>query len=258
MCSYETKKSSCKKRMITFTFTRQEWNVFQSLRKEVKCAYTNAAFINVEDHDYYPAIERIDHLGAYSYTNCVWVIKKANLLKSDYIEKINDESELPHHLQSWLQRIRKILSDENNIEQVRQVYDQKLAENNKIIEKGENLMTNHSTEDTQKYTPENKELYLAQEYTKFGQFVEDTCGATFQLTFSQYKQFMNKRTCQLTRRSFKKVSPILWVVDKSLPVNKDNILVLDNSLQKGLDSLVAGAKLDKSALIKVCSGLVNL
>lgn len=247
------KKASCEKRMIGFDFTEQEWQGLNELKTKVKCAYTNVAFVHQEGHKHQASLERIDHTKGYSPSNCVWCTFEANSLKAQYIENNLDDSDLTGVQASYLTRIRRIVESVTNLNRIREPYD-KLYET--MTKEENNMVTVVEQEEVIKVS--NPDLVLSKEYFKFGSFIEDTCHAEFSITFAQYKKMMNIKKCQLSSRLLQDTTPALWVIDKTLPVNKENVLVIDIKLRDGLELMCNTAKLSLNELKTISGRLTKI
>ncbi len=231
MATYEQQKASCAKRMIGFTFTKQQWEEFHKLRDKVACAYTNNSFVLDcgTTHLKYPTVERIFDDRDYSPDNCIWVTKEANELKAIYIENGKSTDKLDPHSTAYVKRIKRIIESVDNIKEIQLPYKHLFQEEKKVVE--------------EKVT--NPELVIASSYANLGKFVEGQCSSEFQLTYSQFKTLISRKKCMLTQKEL----PVslnerrLWVVDKTLPVSKDNVLVTTKELQAALDTMTVSAKL---------------
>lgn len=231
MATYEQQKASCAKRMIGFTFTKQQWEDFHKLRDTVVCAYTNNSFVlNCGTaHSKYPTVERIFDDRDYSPENCIWVTKEANELKAIYIENGKSTDKLDPHSTTYVKRIKRILESVDNIKEIQLPYKHLFQEENKVVE--------------EKVT--NPELAIASSYANLGKFIEVQCSSEFQLTYSQFKTLITRKKCMLTQKELpaRLNERRLWVVDKTLPVSKNNVLVTTKELQTALDTMMVSAKL---------------
>ena len=91
----------------------------------------------------------------------------------------------------------------------------------------------------------NPELVIASSYANLGKFIEVQCASEFKLTYSQFKTLITRKKCMLTQKELPASlnERRLWVVDKTLPVSKNNVLVTTKELQTTLDTMMVSAKL---------------
>ena len=219
MCTdYKTKKDSCKKRMIDFNFTKEEYAIFCKLQETVKCAYTNQAFIFTENHKFSPTLERIAQNKPYSPDNCVWVTAFANNVKERYIESNKPEEKADVAEARAITRIKRILASEANLVKIKAPYVAALKKLSKV--------------------EHNNDIDIASGYCNLGRHVEKN-NKPFLLTFSQYKTLINKKYCGLTGRHLSEdvKDKSIYIIDKSKSVDKDNTCVTSKELRVSLDKL---------------------
>lgn len=237
MCtSYDVKKANCKKRMIEFNFTEEEYDIFCKLQESVKCAYTNREFVFVEQHKYSPTLERIDQDKGYSPDNCVWVTLFANTVKERFIESNKLEVEANIEEARAITRIKRILASEENLTQIKEPYVKALQA---IVKPSH-----------------NKEITLAKGYSVLGNYWEKE-GLAFNLTFAQYKYLNNRKFCDLTGRNLANESKNVYVFDKTQPVTKENTCITSKKLRESLDSFTRDNALTKEELKKMFTMLIK-
>lgn len=246
---FNNKKRSCDERMIKFKFSQQEWLYFHKLLYNgVKCAYSNMTFIFKDHHMHSPSIERIDDNRPYTVYNCIWVTKQSNGIK-DHIVSGGTPEDLSNQTDTFLaRRIQRILESEETLREIRKPYLHLYEKSN---EQGGNEVTESTT--TKGVPHNNTEIDIAKQYCVFGDFIESKCDHEFNLTYTQFKRLIQRKKCQLTQRDMD--NPSLFVLDKTLPVDKSNVLVCDKSLSEALDTMIVSAKLTTKDLMKLAKTL---
>lgn len=242
---YKHKKEQCKKRLIPFEFTITQWLEFHKiLYSGVKCAYLNQEFIFDPKHCQFPTIERLSDIKGYSVHNCVWVCDRANTIK-DQVVKGKKSEEFENGLKNFAKRIEKIVANKELIEIIQEPYKQLFT-----LEQGE-----YTLEQNIITTSNNSEIMIAQLYAGFGNFIEDKCASTYNLSYNDYKKLISRKKCQLTGRQLPKdLSQIgLFVVDKSQDVSKENVLVTSKDVQNALDTMIVSSKLSLKELKTLCN-----
>lgn len=265
MATYKQKKRECERRMIAFNFTEQEWTKFNSLRRQIPCAYTNQPFVREPGHKHQPTVERIFEQLPYSPSNCVWITKLANELKSQYIENKKDVSDLTPNELGLLRRIERIVENVENINLIQEPYrkvfnfkSEKLHNNPEIKQgivetKEENTVAINETSTK----THNIEIDIAHRYVELGKFIEQTVDSQFDITYAQFKYMVNLKRCMLTKRELP--SSIyelgLFILDKTTPVTKSNVFVTTKKIQESMDRLQADLKLTKEEIINIAKSL---
>lgn len=242
---YEYKKQQCKQRLIPFEFTLQQWLDFHKvLYSGVGCAYLNQGFVFIDKHKQFPTIERLSDAQPYSVSNCVWVCHLANQIK-DQVAKGKPSESFDNGVKNFAKRIEKILSNKSLIEIIQEPYQHLFNQ----AEQGDNM--------SESYTPVNREITITKLYAEFVISTESVYGAEYQLSYTQFKQLISRKNCQLTGRKLPEdiSDRSMWVVDKTKPVSKGNVLVCDKTLCEALDALVVSAKLSFKDLQKIAKVL---
>jgi len=221
---FKLKQDQCKERLIPFEFTLDQWFDFHKLLYSgIHCAYTNCEFVFEKGHDHYPTIERLSDTQGYSVYNCVWVTSRANKIK-DEVSKGKSSIEFSSGLQNFAKRIEKIVENKELIKIIQEPYTFLFKEKSDLI----NENRTH-----------NNEIEIAKRYSMFGKYVENRCKLEFSLTYTGFKRLTLRKKCMLTHRPLPENidNKGYYILDKSKPVNKDNILVTSKNLQESMDKL---------------------
>ena len=265
MC-YKTKMLNAKNRNIEFLLTEEEYNLLYSIGRssQGRCAYTNQKFLTTRpEHPQYPTIERMDPNGPYSLENCVIVTTEANRAKN-YIDSGSFPSDTNQHLNNLCNRLRTMTEDSNWKQTIwdAQVKPQLYKLKNKPVQTTKIKQEEQEMSQTQtnnfianKNIDFNQDLEYAYNYAKLGKTL-NAAGVIFELSFNEYKSFMQKKTCQLTGKAFEENDiKSLYFKDKSLPACKANCLVTTKTIQEALDTMLVSVKLNKSELNKLFKNL---
>lgn len=271
MATYEQKKRECERRMIAFNFTKQEWTKFNSMKMQVSCAYTGVRFVNQLNHMHQPTCERIFEQLPYSPSNCVWITKQANQLKSQYIENKKDQSDLAPHELGYLRRIERVIESVENIARIQEPYRKVFKFNSsdlrkllqtepEVVEtKEENIVEIEKEVNETQSKVHNTELDIAHRYVEFGKFIEQVVDSEFDITYAQFKYMIGRKCCMLTKRELPSSIYELgfFILDKTAPITKGNVFVTTKKIQEAMDRLQAELKLTKEEIINIAKSLAK-
>ncbi len=271
MATYEQKKRECERRMIAFNFTEQEWTKFNSMKMQLSCAYTGARFVNQPNHQHQPTCERIFEQLSYSPSNCVWITKQANELKSQYIENKKDQSDLTPHELGYLRRIERVIESVENIARIQEPYRKVFKFNssdlrNLLQTKPENVETKEENiveiKEVVNEAPtktHNTEIDVAHRYVEFGKLIEQVVDSQFEITYAQFKYMVGRKWCMLTKRELPSSIYDLgfFILDKTAPITKSNVFVTTKKIQEAMDRLQADLKLTKEEIINIAKVLAK-
>lgn len=247
---YNDKKKACIPRAIEFNFTLEEFYRFWKLKDEVTCFYSGKEFCSKAPakgslFDLRPTIERIDDEKGYSLDNCVWVNSTCNKLKNEYILLKKPEEDMDLAYRSTVVRIKKILNNESYFEEQFKVYKQ-----NKLTLTEENVK---AAEAHRELTEKLNEVYLCELYYKFGKQLLVDLKKDFDMSFSEFKRIITCKRCKITKRDL----PVdireraLYIKDKTLPINVDNVLCTTVKVSNALDTFSVHADLDYDMMKEV-------
>lgn len=245
---------------IGFHLTLEEYiHIFQTNYRQNKgglvCDYTGEVMCfrggNVASS---VTLERLDDNEDYILGNVVLVTSSANKLKSTTLEYKTDRfnSKLTIDKRKMLNLICEKLFNPVELDRLKRKY--LMASDNIVVD---NVTTKPETpvEAPSATSKLNSDLDIALLYGRVGKSLEKL-GATFSLTFTQYKQLHNKKSCMLTNIPFKKGDgKYLYVVDKTLPVTKDNVMMTTKLIAESLYEFTAKTGLKDRELIKLMNTL---
>lgn len=252
--AYNNKKQSCVARAISFDFTLEEFYAFHKLKESVTCFYSNRQFNSNKPKkgslfDDRPTIERVDDSQGYSLDNCVWTTSTMNSLKNDYIFLNADDSHVDSAYKTYIARIRKMLSqDWKKLPQ----YQPYLT-----LQTG---LENENIKAAKAHTVKQgklKEVYLCDMYAKLAKQLLIELQADFDMSFGEFKRQMTVKCCKLTKKELpedvRKRS--LWIKNKRLTVNTDNVICTTTELANALDTFSVNADLDYETMGKLFNNI---
>ncbi len=86
----------------------------------------------------------------------------------------------------------------------------------------------------------DKQLEIAEHYTQTYKMFSDI-NTTYQLTIKEHRDMIRRNSCALSGEKFNTASEkYMWVVDKSLPLTKDNLRVCLKKYADCIDFLAKG------------------
>ena len=252
--AYSNKKQSCVARAISFDFTLEEFYAFHKLKESVTCFYSNRQLNSNKPKknalfDDRPTIERVDDSQGYSLYNCVWVTSLMNNLKNDYIFLNADDSRADSSYKSYIARIRKILSqDWRNLPQYAPYLKLQTGLENENIKAAKA----HTVKQGRL-----KEAYLCDMYATLAKQLLVELQADFDMSFGEFKRQMTVKRCKLTKKELpedvRKRS--LWIKNKRLTVNTDNVICTTTELADALDTFSVNADLDYETMGKLFNNI---
>lgn len=234
---YKAKVQSSRKRGIDFKLTQEDFIRIYEVNGGV-CDYTGEPLNFTHEDPLQASLERIDPYKPYEYGNICVISMLANKTKGFLLETKANEGKykITNHHREIIPVICKVLEDKELLDNIRNKYIGELP-----------LEQNTSA-------PNNPEIVIARLYAGFGNFIEDKCGSTYNLSYNDYKKLISRKKCQLTGRKLPEdLSQIgLFVIDKSQDVSKENILVTSKDVQNALDTMIVSTKLTLKELKTLC------
>lgn len=253
---YNNKKANCVDRLIPFTLTFKEWEALYRLRNTVRCAYTDKEFnFNTTSGDNYPTLERIDSTKGYAKNNICFVTRMANGLKELY-DSGKSLKGIGDHRINMIQRIRKVVENPQQLEVMLKPYNDlwksletPVAPSKTIVQDIEALreqsiqLQKKAAEEALQGQIEAKikrEQDFAEHYVETVTMFKNL-GVSFNLSMKNYRDLMRRTKDAVTGIPFDNIKQKhLFVINKSLPVTKENCKVVHKKTQEALDHMANG------------------
>lgn len=252
---WKSKRQSCSKRNIPMLLTKEQF-FFLYQNNNLICDYTGLEMSTDHTKDNYISLERIDPLKPYELGNICFITKAANHIKgSMFDQQAHGNQEAGVKLSGKYREVFFQLVDVvRNHEYIQMIKDKYSKENvDKMMGKDNTLNEVNVTAGNK-----NPEIAIARLYAGLGDYIQERCDSVYELTYSQFKQtLVQRKNCQLTGRKLPEdlSERRLWVVDKTKPVSKGNVLVCDKTLSEALDTLTVSAKLNIKELKNIAKVL---
>lgn len=250
---WKSKRKGCNKRGIPMLLTKEQF-FFLYQNNNLICDYTGLEMSTDHTKDNFISLERIDPLKPYELGNICFITKAANHIKgSMFDQQAHGNQEAGVKLSGkYLEVFFQLVDVVGNHEYIQMIKSKYSKEN---VDK---MMNSNKTIDEVPAHQCNPEILIARLYAGLGDYIQDRCNSQFELTYSQFKQtLIQRKNCQLTGRKLTEdiSERRLWVMDKTKPVSKGNVLVCDKTLCEALDVLVVSAKLSFKDLQKIAKVL---
>ena len=222
MCTYEQKKAEAKRRNIPFTLTQEQWDFLIKIKKDsnTKCAYTGQTFIFKQNHPQCASLERMEDrvefkngqwTGGYSFCNVLWVTLESNKTKDRFLDKKESkEKDAQGGVLIALNSLKKrLVGDWRHNLWFNQIG--RHASEELILQKIED--ENFKTEQTEDKQEEEELMLEGLDYKLDDKILKDMFIATyykhlathaikqkilFNISLSQFKQLLLKKTCSLS------------------------------------------------------------
>ncbi|AUR89127.1 coil containing protein [Vibrio phage 1.121.O._10N.286.46.C4] len=254
---YNMKKESAEKRAIHFGLTLGQFTELYKARSEVKCFYTDVNLdLTATNLRNYPSMDRICNTKGYEVGNVVWCSTEVNKLKGEIIETQTRSLKncAPNEIKI-VARINKILADARVMEHRLKAYDcifhraeaKVLHEQSERMKGLEEQRIKLEKEKAEKAAQEELEAKfrsqqeLAAHYNKtFMMF--DKLGVLMMITLKDFRDIMRVTKCKISGEEFKSsFDKKMFVVDKTLPITKDNVWIVTEKSQQAIDHLTGGS-----------------
>lgn len=222
MCTYLQKKAEAKRRNIPFTLTEEQWDFLIKIKEDpnTKCAYTGQTFIFKQNHPRCASLERMEDrvefkngqwTGGYSFCNVLWVTLESNKTKDRFLDKKESkEKDAQGGVLIALNSLKKrLVGDWRHNLWFNQIGIH--ASNHLILQKIED--ENFKTEQTEDKQEEEELMLEGLDYKLDDKILKDMFIATyyqhlathaikqkilFNISLSQFKQLLLKKTCSLS------------------------------------------------------------
>lgn len=222
MCTYLQKKAEAKRRGIPFTLTEEQWDFLIKIKEDpnTKCAYTGQTFIFKQNHPQCASLERMEDrvefkngqwTGGYSFCNVLWVTLESNKTKDRFLDKKESkEKDAQGGVLIALNSLKKrLVGDWRHNLWFNQIG--RHASEELILQKIED--ENFKTEQTEDKQEEEELMLEGLDYKLDDKILKDMFIATyyqhlathaikqkilFNISLSQFKQLLLKKTCSLS------------------------------------------------------------
>ncbi len=267
--SFNRKKESCKQRGLDFTLTLSEYTALMNSRHGGRCSYSGRKF-NLSDtnHKDYPTLERVKQEQGYDRNNTILVTLQCNVLKDNMIDKGLSMNGIGSDKINLVQRIKKFLNKPHDeimqpyydlydfVEQQKAEKDARDTElQNKVnhIRNEQIRLEKEAIEQSRVdeiKTKVDSEVELAKHYIKQVEGF-DKFGKVYELTIKTHRDIVRKTKCSVSDEKFESLNDKwLWVIDKSKPLSKENLLVVTLNVSNTLDLLQVACGGDNKVMLK--------
>lgn len=273
------KRKNAKSRGIDFKLSRSSMKTIYERNGGV-CDYTGERMSLVDGDPKQASLERLDESKGYFPSNCILCTAESNSLKAKYLELNRNDGKylITKEEKVIINKVCSVLFNPDNMKALRDKYtnteapeklseaissedEQCIQENEKASVTVTHERFEHNTEDNKEkemtaefktYTPSNPEISTARKYAEFGEFTENICGSEFGLTYVEFSRKIRRKTCSLTGRSLEEEGVGYFIKDKTVCVDKDNLMIVSKQVQESLDKLSVDANLSWKELQKIC------
>lgn len=265
---YNSKVNNATQKGLQVTLTLEQY-ICMYLCHDGLCDYTRLPMSdNVNDVNYV-SLERIDSQVGYTPNNVCLIRADVNALKGTIFDVVAKQGFTKHTVDGsrvdaeLLVKLCDTIYNPTKMEAIKNKYKlmfdkyKLLGDNHTIeIDEAPTSITQEETTVTQQTINKNPELQYTLMYHTFGSQIE-ALDVEFGLSYSDYKRMITRKYCQLTDKVLSAETAAVWVVDKTLPVDKNNVLVVDKFVAAGLDMFMVNAKLNLVELKKLCKNLIT-
>ncbi|CAH9013597.1 putative coil containing protein [Vibrio phage 501E54-1] len=249
--AYNRKKENSLSRGVGFHLTKEEYIAIMKNREVLTCGYTQRKLVTHRgfDHQDYPEMDRIDPDKPYSKNNILFCCSYVHKLKTNYVELGKSRKGLSHKDLCILRSIDKVLNQPDilgeRLKPYEVIYDrvaQRKQEVEQKVKKAEQKVI--------KQTEEEKQAKIAQKFKEQQHFAKyyhqkaeefSKLGVVMQISIKEMRDILRITKDAITKEPFNDIwDKHLWVVDKTRPVARGNILVCKLNTQEALDHLSKG------------------
>lgn len=252
---YELKKASSEKRLIPFLLSFEQFAALYRNRINFKCFYTDKEmnFTKPSSPDYC-SLERLDSTKGYEAGNLVWCRSYVNQLKADYVECGKSMKGIGDVRIHTIQRIKKVLENPVMLATRRQPYtdlfnavevkeSEKHSERIKGLEEQRIKLDKEAAEKAEQEALKAKyksQQELASYYNKkFKEF--EGMRVMMQISIKEMRDLLRISRCKISKVPFDSIwDKHIWVINKALPVTKDNVVIVHKNVAESLDYLSKG------------------
>ncbi|MCP3683617.1 MAG: hypothetical protein GY861_13100 [bacterium] len=238
---WRNKKSSCAKRKIPMLLSQEEFTYLYQHHNMV-CEYTGDKMSTDHLKDNYISLERIDETLPYQSGNICFITKAANHVKGSMFDhKTNSGIKLLGKHRETFFKLVDVIRDEEYINNLKNKYTQ---ENIKRMMSGDELDIKEQTQFTKgkimktTITQHTIQQNRLRKYLKFVDEMEKF-GCTVSMSASQFNVKHQRQTCSLSKQPLDHTNPYYLIKDKTQPVTKDNLLIVNQNVGKSIDFLMS-------------------
>jgi hypothetical protein len=249
--AYTRKKANAESRGIGFELSQEDYIAIMKSRDVFTCGYTQRKMVMHRgfDHADYPELDRINPDAPYSRDNVIFCTKYVHGLKTKYVEMETSRKGLSHQDLCVIRSIEKALNQPEILQQRMKPYqeiydkiDQRKKEQEDKVERKEKLTEERKEmQRQQKIKEQAKEQHdLAKAYVEmFEQF--EKLGVVFEVSIKEFRDMVRITRCKISKVKFDNIwDKHLYVIDKTKPITKDNLLIVKKNVQEALDHLSQG------------------
>lgn len=261
------KLSNAEERGIPCNFSVTEFKHMWKISQPV-CDLSGEALVADGNLPNSATLDRIDSKSPLGYhpSNCCIVSHRINQLKNILTEdtKVRD-IKVTKEDRVYISAMFKSLNDKEYMDKLKEKYVM-IKKNDNVVEDasvGILLETSSdnpsqaSVEEVQEVFSTSADVCIAKDYYTLGELVGTV--SSFNLTFNQYKNLMQRKSCMLTDTKFKQEDKkVLYWKTKTLPFSKDNVCVTSEKLQINLDKFTAGMGYGFTELQNMCKIVATL
>ena len=255
---YQIKAHNAKEKGIEFALTEAQYALMYQKCSGL-CDYTGMKMGNVSTNGNYVSLERINNNIGYLPSNICLIRQDVNMLKGATFDAVTKGADAKHATKvnsNMLVKMCDTLYNPIKMQAIKDKYTKLFATLNPVCNNAPiELVQQPEVTETMQTTTTNLELLYTKMYYTFGTQIEQL-GVEYELTYAEYKRMITRKYCQLTDRLITPESATVWVVNKSLGVTKDNVLVLDSKVGEGLDVFIVNGGLSLLELKKLCKNLI--
>ena len=181
-----------------------------------------------------------------------WKQRVWNNQVKPYLERIRYKHLLPKEINQMTEQQVDVQSEAPKEGKITRAWFNKAFDANSSHELGVQLAhtttTDVSSTETTKPDVITNDIDLAAGYVSLGRMLQNN-GVGFTISFSEFKNLMLRKKCQLTNKIFSETdTKSLYFIDKTQLASKNNCLVTTKEVQEALDKLVVSVKLSHKEL----------
>ena len=256
--AYYRKKKNSEDRSIEFKLSLQEYKIIMKSRGNFTCGYTQRNMIlnKGSSHKDYPQMDRINENKPYEKGNIIFCRGHVHKLKTDYIELGKSRKGLNHEDLCIIRSIEKVLNQPMILEQRLKPYtdlwkslESPITPAKTVVQDMEALREQSiqlEKKSAEKALQEQIEAKIKREQDFAEHYVATSkkfqgLGVAFNLSMKDFRDMMRIKKDKVTEVAFTSTKEKhLYILNKSLPVTKENCKVVHKKTQEALDYMTNG------------------